>query len=203
MSRDHQPGAAQSVDSEDDLHLGLTKLYKTLRAGMNSAWQRDLPLGELLFDRWERARSLGFGSSSSVYHESYVYGDVTVGAHAWVGPFTVLDGSGGLTIGDYCVVSAGVHIYSHDTVRRAVSGGQAPIERAGVRIGGYTYIGAQSVVLKGVTIGDHSVIGAGSIVNRDIPPFTVAVGSPCRPIGRVQIDDDGTVRFEYERQQGG
>lgn len=188
---------------EDDLHRALIDLYERLQAGMNSSWHRDLPLSELLFDRWERARSLGFGASSSVYHESYVYGDVTVGAHAWVGPFTVLDGSGGLTIGDYCVVSAGVHIYSHDTVRWALSGGQAPIERAGVKIGSYTYLGAQSVVLKGVTIGDHSVVGAGSVVNRDIPPFSIAVGSPCRLIGRVQIDDTGGIRFEYDRERGG
>ena len=202
MSHESDPVAARSADSEDDLHRSLTELYERLRAGMRSSWQRDLPLSELLFDRWERARSLGFGTSSSVYQESYVYGDVAVGAHAWIGPFTLLDGSGGLTIGDYCVVSAGVHIYSHDTVRWALSGGRAPVERVGVRIGSYTYIGAHSVVLKGVTIGEHSVIGAGSVVTRDIPSFTVAVGSPCRPIGRVRIGDDGRVDFDYDRGGG-
>lgn len=194
---------AEDAAADDDLQGELTELYEKLRAGMKASWQRDLPLGELLFDRWERARSLGFGDSSSVYHDSYVYGDVTVGEHAWVGPFTLLDGSGGLTIGDYCVVSAGVQIYSHDTVSRTVSGGRAPIERAGVRIGSYTYIGAGSIILKGVTVGEHSVIGAGSIVNRDIPSYTVAVGSPCRPIGTVRIDDDGHVRFEYDPQPPG
>ena len=197
------PADRHGANAVDALHRALTELYERLRTGMNAAWQRDLPLSELLFDRWERARSLGFGAESSVYHESYVYGDVTVGEHAWVGPFTLLDGSGGLTIGDYCVISAGVHIYSHDTVRRAVSGGRAPVERAGVRIGSFTYIGAQSIILKGVTIGEHSVIGAGSIVNRDIPPYTVAVGNPCRPIGTVRVDDDGDVHFEYDSQAQG
>ena len=41
-------------------------------------------------------------------------------------------------------------------------------------------MGAGVIVLPGVTIGDNSVIGAGSVVTKDIPPNTVAVGSPCR-----------------------
>lgn len=164
---------------------------------MRDRWKRDLPLEELLFDRWERASSLGFGEASSIYHQSYVYGDVSIGEHSWIGPFTLLDGSGGLTIGDYCVISAGVHIYTHDTVTWAVSGGRMEYERAPVSIGECVYVGAQSVILKGVTIGAHSVIGAGSVVNRDVLAFTVAVGNPCRPIGKVVIDDAGMVTLSY------
>jgi len=37
-------------------------------------------------------------------------------------------------------------------------------------------------VLPGVTIGDRCVIGAGSVVTKDIPPYSVAVGNPCRVI---------------------
>ena len=33
-----------------------------------------------------------------------------------------------------------------------------------------------------VEIGDGCVIGAGSVVTRDIPPHTLAVGNPCRPV---------------------
>jgi bifunctional N-acetylglucosamine-1-phosphate-uridyltransferase/glucosamine-1-phosphate-acetyltransferase GlmU-like protein len=127
---------------------------------MRIQWARDLPFEELLSDRWERARSLGFGEGTSIYHNSYVYGDVKVGKHTWIGPYTLLDGSGGLTIGDYCSISAGVHIYTHDTVRWALSGGTAAYERAPVSIGNCCHIGAQTVIAKGVTIGDHCVIGA-------------------------------------------
>ena len=54
---------------------------------MRKEHDRDLPLPELLFDRWERARSLGFGHGTSVYHEAYLYGDVTVAEDVWIGPF--------------------------------------------------------------------------------------------------------------------
>src|SRR5215470_17429208 len=89
----------------------LKQLYGKLRSDTQARWQRDLPFEELLFDRWERAKNLGFGEASSIYHSSYVYGQVDVGKNTWIGPHTVLDGSGGLTIGDNCSISAGVQIY--------------------------------------------------------------------------------------------
>lgn len=42
------------------------------------------------------------------------------------------------------------------------------------------WIGGNVIILPGVRIGQGSTIGAGSIVTKDIPPFSVAVGSPCR-----------------------
>jgi acetyltransferase-like isoleucine patch superfamily enzyme len=167
--------------------------YQRLQQNMRERWQRDLPFEELLFDRWERAKSLGFGDRANIYHNSYVYGDVKVGNHTWIGPFTLLDGTGGLTIGEYCNISAGVQIYTHDTVKWVLSGGKAEYEYAPVSIGDCVHIGSQSVIKKGVTVGAHSVIGACSFVNKDIPPYTVAVGVPCRPSGRVEISDDGNV----------
>ena len=184
--------------STDELLAQLRSLHAELRDRMRADWDRDLPLEELLSDRWERARSLGFGEGSSIYASSYVYGDVTVGSNTWIGPFTILDGSGGLRIGSGCDISAGVQVYSHDTVRRVLGGKQGDPERAPTAIGDACHIGAGSVIARGVTIGDHAVIGAGSFVNRDIPAFTVAVGAPCRPIGRVTVGDDGTVSLSYD-----
>jgi acetyltransferase-like isoleucine patch superfamily enzyme len=175
------------------------QVYEFLRARMRLQWHRDLPFEELLFNRWERAKYLGFGEGSSLYHNSYVYGEVKVGKHTWIGPFTLLDGSGGLVIGDYCSISAGVHIYTHDTVRWAVSGGRAQYERAPVQIGDCCYVGSQTVIAKGVTIGEHSIIGACSFVNRSIPPYTVAFGVPCRSAGRVEVDAEGKVNWTLER----
>ncbi|TAK01687.1 MAG: acyltransferase [Chloroflexota bacterium] len=169
---------------------------------MRADWQRDLPFGELVSDRWRRAADLGFGEGASIYDSSYVYGDVSVGPHTWIGPFTLLDGSGGLIIGEHCSISAGVHIYTHDTVAWAVSGGRVAAQRSPVVIGGNTYIGSQAIVARGVTIGDHCVIGAGSFVNRSIPPYTVAMGTPCRVVGRVEVDASGRVTLHYETESG-
>ncbi len=189
-----------TVEERDAWIAGARSAFTHLRDEFRTRFQRDLPIEEMLFDRWERAQSLGFGAKSSIHHNSYVYGDVKVGENTWIGPFTMLDGSGGLTIGSGCSISAGVQIYTHDTVKWAVSGGKQAYERAAVVIGDSCHIGANAVIRKGVTIGAHSVIGASAFVNRDIPPFSVAVGVPCRLRGRVVIDDDGNARLEMDRE---
>ena len=183
------------MSGEEQLREQLTALYTALRGETRERWARDLPLDELLSDRWERARSLGFGEGSSIYASGLVYGEVEVGAKTWIGPFTLLDGSGGLRIGQNCSISAGVQIYTHDTVKWALSGGQAEYDRAPVDIADCCHVGAQSVVAKGVTIGPHSVVGACSFVNRDLPAYTVAAGVPCRRIGHVEVADDGAVEI--------
>ena len=188
------------MDNFDNMLKSIVGLYEKLRAAMRERWQRDLPFDELLFDRWERAKILGFGEGAGIYHSSYVYGEVKVGKKTWIGPYTILDGSGGLTIGDYCSISAGVHIYTHDTIKWALSGGAAEYERAPVRIGDCCYIGGQTLIAKGVTIGDHCVVGACSFVRSDIPPYSVAFGVPCRPVGKVAIDESGNVQMLVDRE---
>jgi len=184
-------------DREAETLVRLRALLGELRAETRARWDRDLPLDELLGDRWARAKGLGFGEGASIYASSYVYGDVRVGSKTWIGPHTLLDGTGGLTIGNGCDISAGAQLYTHDTVRRVLSGGRDDIERAPVNIGSNVHIGAGAVVLKGVTIGEHTVVGAGSVVTRSIAANTVAAGVPCRSIGSVRIAADGAINLEY------
>ncbi len=58
-----------------------------------------------------------------------------------------------------------------------------------VHIGSNVWIGGNSVVNPGVTIGEGSVIGSGSVVTKDIPPFVVAAGNPCRVIRKITEAD--------------
>jgi len=164
---------------------------------IRSQWNRSVPLADEITDRWERARAVGFGAGASVYDSCLILGDVTVGEGTWIGPFTVLDGSGGLTIGNTCSISAGVQIYTHDSVKWALSGGRAEYEHAAVEIGDCTYIGPMTIVTKGVRIGNHCVVGANSIVDKDLPDNSIAYGSTCRIVGRVLLKPDGGIELEY------
>ena len=175
----------------------MSSVILTLSNEKKKKWNRDLPFEELLFDRWERAKQLGFADGVSIYHNSYVYGDVKVGKETWIGPYTLIDGTGGLDIGEYCCISAGVQIYTHDTVRRFVSGGKEASDHAPVIIGDCCYLGPQSVIQSGVKIGKHSVIGTNSFVNKDIPPFSIVVGTPSKIVGQVSFDDNELLKFEY------
>ncbi len=170
----------------DALATALAEAHTTRDADMRARWDRSLPLPELFTDRWERARRLGFGEGASVYDSAVVLGDVEVGADTWVGPNALLDGSGGpLRIGAWCSVSAGVHLYTHDTVRRSLSMGVAARAVGPVSVGDGCHLGAESIVVHGVTIGDRCVVGANSFVNADVPDRAVVAGSPARVVGRV------------------
>ncbi|MGX7927492.1 acyltransferase [Tsuneonella sp. HG094] len=156
------------------------------RSEVSAAHTRTLPFGDYVSDRWEKARSLGFGDGTSVYDSAHVFGNVTVGRDTWIGPFTVLDGSGGLSIGSNCSISAGVQIYSHDTVEWATSGGSAPNAYAATAIGDNCYIGPNTIIAKGVTIGTGAIIGANSLVLDDVPAGAKAFGTPARIAGSPQ-----------------
>lgn len=170
------------------LLLELKAFWLARRQEVQNQFNRTLPFGDYVVDRWQKAKELGFGEGTSVYDSSLILGDVKVGSHTWIGPFTVLDGSGGLSIGSNCSISAGVQIYSHDTVERSLSGGNAPIKLTGTKIGSNCYIGPNVVVGKGVTIGDRVVVGANSLVLTDIPSDSKAFGTPCRVVGSSRSD---------------
>jgi len=169
------------------LRAELQRLHWHVQGEVREKWNRSLPFGEGVVDRWERAAFLGFGEKTSIYDSAVVIGDVRVGANTWIGPFTLLDGSGGLSIGDHCSISAGVQIYSHDSVKWALTGGAAEYEKSPVQIGSNTYIGPMTVVSRGVTIGNHCLVGANSVVNKDLPDYSIAYGSTCRIVGRVVV----------------
>jgi acetyltransferase-like isoleucine patch superfamily enzyme len=181
----------------DQLADLLRALRRLREDELRKRFDRSLPFADGLFDRWERAGRLGFGEHASIYDSAFVFGDVRVGEGTWIGPYTLLDGSGGgLAIGAWCSISAGVQIYTHDTVKWALSGGKAARRTGAVSVGACTYIGSQSIVALGTKIGDHCVVAANSFVNAHVPPFTIVGGIPARRLGRVEITGDD-IRLVY------
>jgi sugar O-acyltransferase (sialic acid O-acetyltransferase NeuD family) len=55
------------------------------------------------------------------------------------------------------------------------------------RLGSGVFVGSGASILPGRTVGEHAVIGAGAVVNRDIPPWAVAVGVPARVIREREV----------------
>ena len=109
---------------------------------------------------------------------------VTMGARSSLNQGVIVDGTGGITIGEgvriapYCTLNSVDHTFSDPATFIMDQG----YNGAPIVIEDDVWIGAGSQICKGVTIGKGSVVGAGSVVTRDIPPNSVAVGAPCRPI---------------------
>jgi acetyltransferase-like isoleucine patch superfamily enzyme len=159
----------------------LRALQRALQEKKRKQFNRRVSLGDLITERADNAREMGFGEGTTCYDNVLILGDVLVGRNTWIGPNVILDGSGGkLVIGDFCSISAGVQIYTHNTVEWSTSFGEKPIAKSATRIGNGVYIGPNSVIAMGVTIGDTAVIGALSLVNSDIPAGAKAWGTPAR-----------------------
>ncbi len=175
----------------------LNELNLFLESKFKENYNRSLPLPDYINNRWNRASRLGFGAGSNIYDSSYVIGNVKVGKNCWIGMFTILDGSGDLTIGNDCTISAGVHIYSHDNLKATLSGNEIPIEREPVKIGNNCYLAPHSIISKGVTLGDFTVIAAHSFVNKSFPDNSIVAGIPAKQIGKVVINSNKEIHFEY------
>lgn len=133
----------------------------------------------------------GLGSRINSLHGLELGSDVSVGP----GSLVEVDGY----IGDFVLIARNVQIVGradHDIstvgipIAKATWVGNRPAQGEDrVWIGRDVWIGAGVVVLGGVTIGEGCVIGAGSVVAKDIPPYSIAVGSPARRIsGRFQSE---------------
>lgn len=56
-------------------------------------------------------------------------------------------------------------------------------------VGNDVWIGQNVTIMPGVHIGDGAIIGTNSVVARDIPPYAIAVGNPCKVV-RMRFDDE-------------
>ena len=162
----------------DNLYQKIVEVFKNLRKEKKLMYNRVLPFGDNFVDRKEKAEFLGFGKGTTVYDNVVILGDVTVGENTWIGPNVILDGSGGLSIGSNCSISAGTQIYSHDSVKWALSGGIEKYDYAKTVVKDNCYIGPNVIIEKGVTIGNCCIIGANSFVNQNIPDNSKAYGTP-------------------------
>ena len=189
-SRYNQKMSEQRVDEWLAL---IREFLGILAVRKRQQFNRRVSIGDLLTERRDNAAAYEFGEGTTMYDGVLVLGDVTVGRNTWIGPSCILDGSGGgLQIGDWCSISAGVQIYTHHTVNRSISLGEKPIEYAPTKIGNGVYIGPNSVIQMGITIGDRVIVGANSLVNRDVPSGAKVFGSPARP-GRIANEGETSI----------
>ena len=125
-----------------------------------------------------------------------------LGNNIQINDFVHLSAIDSLEIGDNCLLAS--HIYISDN-KHGVYGGEgrhsspdiAPECReyvvAPVKIEKNCWLGEGVIVMPGVTIGEGCVIGAHSVVTKDIPPFSIAAGTPAKVIKQF---NDKTKQWE-------
>ncbi|PTD97358.1 CatB-related O-acetyltransferase [Pseudothauera lacus] len=134
-----------------------------------------------------------FASPCMIYGGGGVMTDVSLGGYSYlVPPFEASH----LSIGNYCSIAGGFRVGLGHPVNLLTASpvawrpwmegcdfpGRTSYDYLSTRIGSDVWIGTNVIVKAGVSIGDGCFIGAGSVVTRDLPPFSVAAGNPCRVI---------------------
>ena len=121
-----------------------------------------------------------------------VLGEISLGNRIHIAHGCILVGGGGLILEDYVGLSPCVKIFTNSETPKdgkRISGPMIPERykafiREPVIVKKDAFLSTDVVVLPGVTIGEGAVIGANSVVNKDIPPWSIAVGTPAKVIGK-------------------
>jgi acetyltransferase-like isoleucine patch superfamily enzyme len=110
---------------------------------------------------------------------------IKIGKNSSLNQGVIIDGTGGVEIGSGVRIAAYTMINTadHEFKERDSNIAEQGFVLGKVIIEDDVWIGGGAMINKGVRIGKGSVIGAGSVVTRDIPPYSIAVGVPCKVIG--------------------
>lgn len=113
-------------------------------------------------------------------------GLIDLGPRVFLGPYTVIYGHGGVSIGEDTLIAMHCRILSsnHTVPPLGTTIRSQPDIFLPTKIGRDVWLGAGVTVLGGVTIGDGCVVGAGAVVTKDLPAGTIATGIPAAVTGR-------------------
>jgi galactoside O-acetyltransferase len=135
--------------------------------------------------------NIHLGSRTVVSEFCHIYGGrgVVIGNFVHISPFSSIAGSGALIIEDFSGLSAGARVVTgtalfdgEGLVNHTVPRELGAVSRSYVHIGKHVNIGTNAIIHPGVTIGEGAIIGSNSLVTKDVEPWTVCVGSPCKAV---------------------
>ena len=140
-----------------------------------------------------------------------------LGDHVYVGPFNLLDASGGLRLDEGVQVTTHCVLLTHSSHRAVRLAGrsywghpQPPgMVRAATSVGAYSFIGPHSVLAPGSRLGRGVLVRAFSYVDGEVPDFAVVAGQPARVVGDTrELDAEWLQRLpecrpDYDAWAGG
>lgn len=101
-----------------------------------------------------------------------------------------------IIIGDNVLIASKVYISDHNHGSYKGEEQDSPmsmpkkrkIYSSPIKIERNVWIGEFVSILQGVTVGEGAIIGTMSVVTKDIPPYTIVVGSPAKSIKRYNFE---------------
>jgi putative colanic acid biosynthesis acetyltransferase WcaF len=102
-----------------------------------------------------------------------------MGTESSLGPNVICYSMDKIILGERAIVSQGSHLCTgtHDHANPGFKLVTRPIV-----IGSHAWICAEVFVHPGINVGEGAIAGARSVVTRDLPPWMICAGNPCKPI---------------------
>lgn len=113
---------------------------------------------------------------------------VKLGKGSWLSTKQIPSEGYLIEIGDYVRIASGASIYTHGAIWSIRQYYNDPtLEQFGkVKIGSYTSIGANAMIMPGVTIGERCIVAGGAVVTKSIPDGCMVAGNPAKFIGYTE-----------------
>ena len=138
-------------------------------------------------------------------HGVLIREETEIGDHVLVGTDTIVDGY--TTIGSGVSLQSRVYVPSYTTIADDVFVGPGAVltndpypvrqdaDLVGPTLEDHASVGANATVLPDVTVGRGAFVAAGAVVTDDVPPETLAVGTPAehRPLP-PELDGENQIR---------
>jgi len=117
-------------------------------------------------------------------------GHIHIGDGTYIGRYAHIIATQHVSIGNNVVIADGIYISDNlhglDNMKSRIF--EQPLRNPGpVIIQDNVLLGEHVCVLPNVEIGEHSVVGSNSVVTKDVPAYSIAVGSPARVIKRYDL----------------
>jgi len=116
---------------------------------------------------------------------------IVIGRYVHIAAFVSITGGGELEVGDYADIAYGARILTgtdtHHGGKQMTSAlplEQRNVIRGKVIIGKDAFIGTNAVIHPNICIGEGAIIGSNSLVLKDVEPWSINVGSPCKRTGQ-------------------
>ncbi|HJV68244.1 acyltransferase [Ideonella sp.] len=172
-----------------------------MRATLNR-WRRRLAralLYRVVFGERSQGRPLAYtriSPAACIEHEDRL----VLGDHVYIGPFNLIEASGGITIGDGVQITSHCSLVTHASHRSQRLLGEGYVNwptsqpRPGwiagpIAIGPYSFIGPHALIEAGTTLGRGTLVCAGSFVRGEYPDFAILEGQPARIVGDTRRAD--------------
>ena len=150
------------------------------------------------------------GDYGKLHHHSNIHGNkVHIGHNAWIGQYSILDGLGGIEIGNNFATGMHSLLWSHakfgDTLEGCRWDSLTPLT-----IGSDVWLSGGHTIVQPVVISDKAMTLAGAVVTRDLESNHVYAGIPARDITNefgpqflpVSLEDKYNKMLSYWKEFG-